>query len=71
MYFNDLLNSKSFFFPCSLYCRKNAIEGQGTLYFVHINYECNNVLNIYLLGTQLSRKSCGTGSAGNHCNDNY
>lgn len=35
------------------------MEGQRTLYFVHINYEYNNVLYKYLLGTQLSWKAEG------------
>ena len=70
VYFYELLNSKPIFF-CSMYCRINGMEGQGTLYFVHINYEYCDVLNICHLGTQLSWKSCGTGSAGGHCNDQY
>lgn len=47
------------------------MEGQGTLYFVHINYEYYDVLDICHLGTQLSWKCCGTASAGGHCNDQY
>lgn len=45
VYFYELLNSKSIFF-CSIYCRINGMEGQGTLYFVRINYEYYNVLNL-------------------------
>lgn len=56
------------FFFCSIHCRINWMEAEGTRHFVYINWVlwCSKCVSFV---TKWSWKSCGAGSTGGRCND--
>lgn len=67
VYLYKLLNSEQIFF-CSIHCRINWMEAEGTRHFVYINWVlwCSKCVSFV---TKWSWKSCGAGSTGGRCND--